>query len=121
MHLHRAKLTVSLAKSEFGQAQLTFLGHVVGQGQVKKLVPKSVPFLNFQDQNIRGNDNAFSCFLGMAGYYRKFCPNFSHVAETLTNLLKKTVTFVWSAQCEKTFQGLKGLLQKCICFVSSRL
>ena len=30
-----AKLTINLAKSEFCHATLTFLGHVVGQGQVK--------------------------------------------------------------------------------------
>ena len=32
-----AKLTVNLAKSEFCYATLTFLGHVVGQGQVKPI------------------------------------------------------------------------------------
>ena len=30
-----AKLTINLPKSEFCHANLTFLGHVVGQGQVK--------------------------------------------------------------------------------------
>ena len=30
-----AKLTINLAKSEFCHVPLTFLGHVVGQGQVK--------------------------------------------------------------------------------------
>lgn len=28
-------------------------------------------------------------FMGMAEYYRKFCPNFSSVAAPLTALLKK--------------------------------
>ena len=34
--LSDAKLTVNLAKSEFCHANLTFLGHIVGQGQVKR-------------------------------------------------------------------------------------
>ena len=33
--LSKAKLTINLAKSEFCHATLTFLGHVVGQKQVK--------------------------------------------------------------------------------------
>ena len=33
-------------------------------------------------------------FLGMAGYYRKFCNNFSAIAEPLTNLLGKKAKYV---------------------------
>ena len=32
-------------------------------------------------------------FHGMAGYYRKFCPNFSSIAESLTKLLSKKSKF----------------------------
>ena len=32
--LSEAKLTVNLAKSEFCHAKLTFLAHIVGQGQI---------------------------------------------------------------------------------------
>ena len=38
--LRKAKLTINLAKSEFCHATLTFLGHVVGQGQVKPVEAK---------------------------------------------------------------------------------
>ena len=33
--LTEARLTINLAKSEFACARMTYLGHVVGQGQVK--------------------------------------------------------------------------------------
>ena len=49
-------------------------------------------------------------FLGMAGYYRKFCPNFSAVTEPLTRLLDKRAKFVWCYMCHKAFQELKALL-----------
>ena len=49
-------------------------------------------------------------FLGMAGYYRKFCPNFSTIAEPLTRLLRKRVKFIWSPECEIAFQKLKAIL-----------
>lgn len=38
--LTAADLTVNLAKSEFGHARVTFLGHVVGQGQVLPVAAK---------------------------------------------------------------------------------
>ena len=38
--LSEATLTVSLTKSEFCHANLTFLGHMVGQGQVKLVEAK---------------------------------------------------------------------------------
>ena len=50
-------------------------------------------------------------FLGMAGYYRKFCNNFSVIAEPLTNLLGKRVKFVWTDNCQKSFEKLKAILK----------
>ena len=41
-------------------------------------------------------------FLGMAEYYRKFCNNFSVIAESLTNLLyDKNVRYVWTEACQR--------------------
>ena len=50
-------------------------------------------------------------FLGMAGYYRKFCDNFSVVAEPLTNLLSKRTKFIWTNDCQKAFDILKAILK----------
>ena len=50
-------------------------------------------------------------FLGMAGYYRKFCNNFSVIAELLTNLISKRTKFVWNNDCEKAFDTLKVILK----------
>ena len=35
-----AKLTINLMKSEFGKATVKYLGHIVGQGQIRPLDPK---------------------------------------------------------------------------------
>ena len=50
-------------------------------------------------------------FLGMAGYYRKFCNNFSVIAEPLTNLLGKSVKFILTDNCQKSFEKLKAILK----------
>ena len=49
-------------------------------------------------------------FLGLAGYYRLFIPNFSKIAQPMTKLLQKDVKFVWSPTCEEDFQALKKFL-----------
>jgi hypothetical protein len=49
-------------------------------------------------------------FLGLAGYYRRFIPNFSRTAKPMTELLKKGVKFVWSEKYEKAFHTLREQL-----------
>ena len=99
--LSDAKLTVNLLKSEFCQANVEYLGHMVGQAMVKPLTAKIDAINKFP---IPSNINEIMRFLGMAGYYRKFCPNFSSIAEPLTNLLRKNVKFCWSDQCQIAFE-----------------
>ena len=90
--IRSTKLTVNLVTSEFGHAKVTFLVDVVGQGQVKPINAKICDISEFSRPEI--TKKQLMCFLGMAGYYRKFCPTFSHVAVPLTNLLQKKVKFV---------------------------
>jgi hypothetical protein len=49
-------------------------------------------------------------FLVLAGYYRRFIPNFSKIAKPITELLKKENKYVWSEACDEAFQTLKKLL-----------
>ena len=46
----------------------------------------------------------------MAGFYRKFCPNFSSVVGPLTNLLQKKVNFSWTKDCDESFKKIKCVL-----------
>lgn len=105
--LRKANLTISLAKSEFGRATVTHLGYVVGQGHVKPVHAKISAILDFPRPSSK---KEVMRFLGMAGYYRKFCKNFSLVTEPLTRLLGKKVQYTWSNACEKAFLELKALL-----------
>ena len=97
--LSEAKLTVNLAKSEFCHANLTFLGHIVGQGQVKPVEAKVEAISDFP---VSTGKSQLMRFLGMAGYYRKFCNNF---------LLGKRVKYVWTDDCQKSFDKLKAILK----------
>jgi hypothetical protein len=49
-------------------------------------------------------------FLGLAGYYRMFIPNFSKISKSITEQLKKGNKYVWSRDCDEAFKSLKKLL-----------
>uniref|UniRef100_A0A3Q3MQZ4 Gypsy retrotransposon integrase-like protein 1 n=1 Tax=Mastacembelus armatus TaxID=205130 RepID=A0A3Q3MQZ4_9TELE len=105
--LAQASLTVNLAKCEFGKATVLYLGREVGQGQVRPVLEKISAVVDFPVPTTR---RALRRFLGMAGFYRAFCRNFSTVAQPLTNLLSPTRKFVWSAECQSAFDCVKALL-----------
>ena len=107
--MRKAKLTINLMKSEFGKATVKYLGHVVGQGQVRPLDAKIQTIVKYP---IPTSQKELARFLGMAGYYRNFCLNFSDIAAPLTNLLSKKVKFVWTDDCQMAFDKVKLLLQK---------
>jgi hypothetical protein len=44
------------------------------------------------------------------GYYRRFVEGFSTIASPLTKLTRKEVKFIWSKECEESFQELKERL-----------
>ncbi|KAL2080855.1 hypothetical protein ACEWY4_022708 [Coilia grayii] len=102
-----ARLTINLAKCEFAQATVEYLGKVVGQGQVRPLQAKVRAIHNFP---VPVTKSDLRRFLGMVGYYRNFCLNFSSVAAPLTNLLKTCVKYEWTPACQVAFDNVKMLL-----------
>ena len=91
-------ILINLAKSEFGKATVEYLGHVVGQGQVKPINVKVDVILNFPVPKCKKD---IMRFLGMVSFYRKFCKNFSTIANP--DMLHKKSSFVWSDACQRSF------------------
>ncbi len=102
-----ANLTVNLAKSEFGHAEIVFLGHAVGNGLVKPLDAKVQSIVEYPAPTTK---KELMRFLGMVGYYRRFCKNFSTITASLTNLLRKDQDYVWTTCCQDAFVKVKSLL-----------
>jgi hypothetical protein len=46
----------------------------------------------------------------LAGYYRRFIPDFSKIAKSMTRLLHKDMRFVWTPECDAAFHKLRTLL-----------
>ena len=105
--LAAANLTVNLKKSTFGSSSVTFLGHQVGHG---KVAPRDAKVTAIRDFPVPQDKKGVMRYLGLCGYYRRFCRNFSTLAEPLTNLLKARSEFVWSEECQNAFVALKRIL-----------
>lgn len=100
-------MTINLAKCEFAQARVVYLGKVVGQGEVCPVRAKVTAIDRFPSPVTK---KELMRFLGMIGYYRSFCSNFSSVVAPLTNLLKARTPFVWTQECDQAFSNAKLLL-----------
>ena len=100
-------MIVNLSKTKFGHEEVIFLGRVVGNGQVKSTDAKIQTLLEYP---VHQNKRELMRFLGMAGYYRHFCCNFSVITAPLTTLLKKSQSYNWTADCEAAVQMLKLML-----------
>ena len=105
--LSEARLTVNLAKCEFARATVTYLGKVVGQGQVRPVRAKTLAIDRYPSPTSKKD---LMRFLGMVGFYRGFCPSFSSVVAPLTDLLKSSVKFDWTPVCQAAFEKVKALL-----------
>ena len=105
--LEEASLTLNLAKCEFGKAVVTYLGKQVGRGEVRPIAGKIEAIDSFPTPKTR---RQLRSFLGMVGYYRTFCRNFSTVVAPLTSLLSPKTPFKWSFECDSAFSSAKALL-----------
>ena len=100
-------LCVKASKCSFGADKVVYLGHTVSSAGVHtdpskiKAVQELPPLANLE---------SLRSFLGLAGYYRKFIPQFATIAAPLTALTKKCTPFTWEDRHQIAFLALKTCL-----------
>jgi hypothetical protein len=102
--LQRHQLFVKRSKCAFGAPSVAYLGHVISAAGVA-MDPTKVQAIF--DWPVPRSARAVRGFLGLAGYYRKFVPNYGTVAAPLTALLKKD-GFTWDDKAAAAFGALKA-------------
>ena len=91
--LRTADLKLKEIKCNFLKRHIQYLGHIVsGEGitplpekldGIQKMLPPKTP-------------KEIKQFIGLKGYYRKFVPRFSDLAQPLNALTRKDVEFKWT-------------------------
>ena len=99
--LRRAGLKLKLRKCDFLKQELLFLGHRVSQHGISVDTSKVEKVRNYP---VPTDVSQVKCFLGLAGYYRKFIHKFAQIAAPLNSLLQKNNRFVWSNLCQESFE-----------------
>jgi hypothetical protein len=94
-------------KCKFLRREVLYLGHHL---TCNGLLPDKSKLSAVKEFPIHTTTKKRKGFLGIAGYYRHFIPNFSRTAKRLTNLLKNNTPFIWKAKTDKSFNTLKRLL-----------
>jgi hypothetical protein len=87
------KLYAKFSKCEFWLDSVKFLGHTVSKEDIFVDPSKVQEVMDWKPPK---TVHQIRSFLGLAGYYRRFIPNFSRIAKSMTELLKKGVRFVRS-------------------------
>ena len=108
--LRAAQLTAKPSKCKIGYSKIECLGHNI---QDQTLKPKDDKIQAVKEAQRLIPKKQVRGFLGLAGFYRKFIPNFSEIAAPLTDLTKKhrpKCVKDWLSHHEKAFQTLKSRL-----------
>jgi hypothetical protein len=105
--LREHQFYAKFSKCAFWLEEIQFLGHVlsargiaIDPSKVKDILECKPPTTVHQVRS----------FLGLAGYYRRFIPDFSKLVKPITSLLKNDTKFNWSSNYNEAFEKLKTLL-----------
>ncbi|KAF5805274.1 putative nucleotidyltransferase, Ribonuclease H [Helianthus annuus] len=102
--LRKEQLYAKFSKCDFWLREVHFLGHVVNKDGIH-VDPSMVESISAPS-----TPTEIRQFLGLAGYYRRFIKDFSKIAQPLTSLTQKGVTYRWGDAQESAFQHLKDRL-----------
>ncbi|EFO89563.1 hypothetical protein CRE_22626 [Caenorhabditis remanei] len=100
-------LKASPKKCEFAKKAITFLGHEIGKDSYS---PDKANVAKITEFPVPSNVNEVRRFVGMAGFFRKFIPKFSEIAEPLTRLTRKELKFTWDSAQQAAFEKLRTAL-----------
>ena len=105
--LREHQLYAKFSKCVFWMEEIQFLGHVLSSNGIVVDPSKVKDILEWKPPT---TVHQVRSFLGLAGYYHRFIPDFSKLVKPITSLLKNDTKFNYSSRCNEAFEQLKVLL-----------
>lgn len=106
--ISNAGLTISVSKSRFCMKALKYLGYIISEGGITPDLEKISSITNYV---VPKTVKDVRRLIGLAGWYRRFIPDFATITAPITALLKKNVKkFEWTAEANEAFVKIKSAL-----------
>jgi hypothetical protein len=105
--LRQYKLKIKLSKCKFARRKIEYLSHIITNGTLSPNPEKVAAVSQYKRPT---TVKQLQSFLGLISYYRKFIKNCSTIASPLIKLTEKTTDFIWTNDCEISFQTHKHFL-----------
>ncbi|XP_055918537.1 uncharacterized protein K02A2.6-like [Eupeodes corollae] len=98
---------VKIEKCVFFAPQLKYLGHILNKNGLR---PDPDKIQRIKTMPAPTNITELRSFLGAVNYYGKFVKQMREIRAPLDNLLRDNVEFVWSKECQQSFEKFKAIL-----------
>lgn len=98
---------LKLIKCNFAKSSIKYLGHIVEKNGVRPAKDNLKAIYEFERPKNKKNVRQL---LGKINFYYKYIEDACKKLEPLHNLLRKTVVFNWTDECENAFQDIKNYL-----------
>ncbi|CAK1594264.1 unnamed protein product [Parnassius mnemosyne] len=93
--------SVNLKKCTFLSSEIEYLGRVISNGQVRPSMRKVQALV---DSPKPRSVKQIRQFLGLAGYFRRYIPNYAQRTACIAHLTKKNMPFEWGVEQDKARQ-----------------
>uniref|UniRef100_A0A2N9GLY1 Integrase catalytic domain-containing protein n=1 Tax=Fagus sylvatica TaxID=28930 RepID=A0A2N9GLY1_FAGSY len=103
------KLKMNPLKCAFGVSAGKFLGFLVHNRGIDVDPAKASAIATMKPPT---SHKELKSFLGRLSYIRRFIPGLAAVTSTFSHLLKKGVSFNWSAECQEAFERIQVIMTK---------
>ena len=110
MVLHRLKkagIRINEKKCQFMKKEVEYLGYLINKEGLKPVPRKMEAITEAQTPQ---NTTQLRAYLGMLNYYSKFLKNMSSLLGPMHALLKKNARWLWTRECQKSFEDSKSRL-----------
>ena len=100
-------LKLNPLKCQFFRKEVTYLGHKITD---KGILPDDSKFDVIKKYPVPKTAEEVKRFVAFCNYYRRFIPQFAETTNALNKLTRKNTPFIWTAECQKSFDTLKNSL-----------
>ena len=102
--LRMERFYAKFIKCDFWLREVHFWGHIITQEDILVYPAKIEAVMRWE---VPKNTSKIRSFLGLAGYYQRFIPDFSKIVVPFTRLTKKSVTLRWGPDHQSALDTLR--------------